>query len=457
MKKTINILYKVSFFVAALLILNGCSEDDTDLGPAPEANFSVDAGSILKQGEEVTFINESSGGKSFLWSFGDGETAYGVNATHIYTAPGDYTVTLEASANGKRSIKTVSIAIEGLTPEAEFSIENEGQLKVAQPVQFVNESIDAISYLWDFGDDSNSTSTEESPTFTYGSPGDYDVTLTATGTGGSKSITKSITVNPNNFELYFIDNDAGKIRKIDLNNPSTAVDVFNLPGFSFGLSYDKVNEHFYYADDDAKTILRNDIAGGNEVEITDLLTDPRDIALDIDNDRLFVMEKTADRITEVSLGDGSKSTVYSVSDDADFLLPVGLDLFNGDLFATAVDIGAETVWTGNVDGSGITRIVDYGNGGYGYSIQVDQVNNKIYFDDHDGGVLLRADLDGSNIETIGSSSDKVFGIAINNETGKVYWASQDGVIKVANLDGTEEEVVLDVAADVRGLIIRKSN
>lgn len=378
MKKTINILYKVSFFVAALLILNGCSEDDTDLGPAPEANFSVDAGSILKQGEEVTFINESSGGKSFLWSFGDGETAYGINVTHIYTAPGDYTVTLEASANGKRSIKTMSIAIEEL-------------------------------------------------------------------------------VNPNNFELYFIDNDAGKIRKIDLNNPSTAVDVFNLPGFSFGLSYDKVNEHFYYADDDAKKILRNDIAGGNEVEITDLLTDPRDIALDIDNDRLFVMEKTADRITAVSLGDGSKSTVYSVSDDADFLLPVGLDLFNGDLFATAVDIGAETVWTGNVDGSGITRIIDYGNGGYGYGIQIDQVNNKIYFDDHDGGVLLRADLDGSNIETIGSSSDKVYGIAINNETGKVYWASQDGVIKVANLDGTEEEVVLDVAADVRGLIIRKSN
>ncbi|MEQ8927547.1 MAG: PKD domain-containing protein [Fulvivirga sp.] len=441
----------------SLVIIGGCSDDDNELGPAPTADFTIAESSILKQGEEVMFTASSSNAFSFKWSFGDGNVAVGKAVTHVYSGPGTFTVTLEASGNGQRDIATQEVVIEGLIPETAFSVENSDDLRVSTTVQFINETVNGLSFVWDFGDVNNSTSTEENPTFIYTEAGDYDVTLTATGTGGESSSTVTITINPNDFELYFINNTDLKVQKINLNDPETVVDVFDLPGFSFGLAYDPEFDELYFSDDDVFKVFRNSINGGNQVEITDGLNGPRDIALDIANNRLFVTERSSDQITEVDISTGTKNTVYSVADDSFFLLPVGLDLYDGNLFATAVDFDAETVWTGSVDGSGISKIIDYGSGGFGYGLEIDKVNEKIYFDDNDGGNILRADLDGTNIESVGSPSDRVYGIAINNETGKFYFASRDGIIKEANLDGTDEKVLVDTTVDIRGLIIRKSN
>lgn len=51
-------------------------------------------------------------------------------------------------------------------------------------VQFVNRSVGAISYLWDFGD--GKTSTEENPLHVYAAPGLYTVTLSAVGPTGER-------------------------------------------------------------------------------------------------------------------------------------------------------------------------------------------------------------------------------------------------------------------------------
>ncbi|MDA0196352.1 MAG: PKD domain-containing protein [Bacteroidetes bacterium] len=50
-------------------------------------------------------------------------------------------------------------------------------LEIGRSIQFINNSINASSYEWDFGD--GVTSTLISPTYTYEIPGDYTVTLTA--------------------------------------------------------------------------------------------------------------------------------------------------------------------------------------------------------------------------------------------------------------------------------------
>jgi len=62
-------------------------------------------------------------------------------------------------------------------------------------VSFINYSTNASSYLWEFGD--GSSSTEIDPTHTYATGGTFNVKLSATGKGGSKQISKSITIaNP---------------------------------------------------------------------------------------------------------------------------------------------------------------------------------------------------------------------------------------------------------------------
>ncbi len=57
-------------------------------------------------------------------------------------------------------------------------------------VTFTNASLNADTYSWDFGD--SESSTETNPSHTYATSGTYDVTLTATNSGGSDAVTKSL-------------------------------------------------------------------------------------------------------------------------------------------------------------------------------------------------------------------------------------------------------------------------
>lgn len=70
-----------------------------------------------------------------------------------------------------------------IAPEAQFNTDGIGCAPVT--AQFENNSGEAMSYLWEFGD--GSTSTEESPTHVYNEEGCYDVTLTVTNADGCMS------------------------------------------------------------------------------------------------------------------------------------------------------------------------------------------------------------------------------------------------------------------------------
>ena len=76
-------------------------------------------------------------------------------------------------------------------PTADFSYSGANTYAPAE-VSFTNNSTNATSYHWDFGD--NSTSTEKNPKHTYLNGGTYTVTLKATGDGGSETISKTVNI-----------------------------------------------------------------------------------------------------------------------------------------------------------------------------------------------------------------------------------------------------------------------
>lgn len=76
-------------------------------------------------------------------------------------------------------------------PAAEFIFSGDNVPAPAE-VAFTNQSTNAASYSWNFGDGNNST--QANPSHIYVSGGTYNVTLTATGTGGTNSKTKSVTL-----------------------------------------------------------------------------------------------------------------------------------------------------------------------------------------------------------------------------------------------------------------------
>ena len=65
------------------------------------------------------------------------------------------------------------------TARFSYEVDADNYLKVT----FTNESVNADTYAWDFGD--GNSSTDESPVHTFAEVGTFTVMLTATGTGGS--------------------------------------------------------------------------------------------------------------------------------------------------------------------------------------------------------------------------------------------------------------------------------
>ena len=77
-------------------------------------------------------------------------------------------------------------------PEAKFSYTIDAS--DAKMVTFVNETVGATSYIWQFGD--GSTSEEESPVHTYNAGGDYLVALVAQNDQGiSEPLIKTIVID----------------------------------------------------------------------------------------------------------------------------------------------------------------------------------------------------------------------------------------------------------------------
>ena len=308
-----------------------------------------------------------------------------------------------------------------------------------------------VTYLWNFGD--GSTGEGASATHSYAEPGDYTVSLVVQSSDDLDATTQTVTVrDPNALAAEVVFFDAATATINNLNGTS-----FSVPGFGTGLAYDATNEKLYFTDDDNGTLNRANFDGsGQEVLVTGLSA-PRDVALDIANNRAWVTDRGAgvDAVIEVDLTDNSTAVLYDNATDGLGQLPVGIDYFDGFVYITCVDIDAEAVWKGNVDGSGVTRIIDFGAGGFGYGIAIDPANEKIYFDNANDGQIMTANLDGSSVQPIIEVGNRVYGMAIDNANGKVYWTERNsGNVFMANLNGTGRVTIGAGFTDPRGLVFR---
>jgi len=149
----------------------------------------------------VSFTDQSTGSiTSWSWNFGDSATSTLQNPAHIYQAAGAYTVSLTVSGNAGSDdeIKTNYITV--TTPPAPVADFTGSPTSGAVPltVNFTDGSTGTVTaWSWTFGD--GGTSTARNPSHIYQNAGTYNVSLTATGPGGTDIETKTgyITVSLN--------------------------------------------------------------------------------------------------------------------------------------------------------------------------------------------------------------------------------------------------------------------
>jgi gliding motility-associated-like protein len=116
-----------------------------------------------------------------FWDFGDGETSNQPGSVdHQYPNAGCYDVSLTVTNQAGCSITLVQydIVCAYAIPEADFIVSSDSVPVGSPTIEFTNQSTDALTYVWDFGDGTTSTSTN--PIHVYPSaPAEYVVTLYA--------------------------------------------------------------------------------------------------------------------------------------------------------------------------------------------------------------------------------------------------------------------------------------
>src|SRR5246500_4633951 len=168
--------------------------------------------------------------------------------------------------------------------------------------------------------------------------------------------------------------------------------------------------------------------------------------------RLFFLSASSGQVFSAN-PDGSDLRVI-VSEGRRIPDGIVVDAAAGHLYWT--NMGNPTVNDGSIersdfDGNNLTHIVPPGGTFTPKQLQLDEKNRKLYWCDREGMRVMRANLDGSNIETLVDTSEgdarpgKVIknwcvGIALDIEGGKLYWTQKgsdnagEGRIFRANLE-----------------------
>ncbi|MEM7373058.1 MAG: PKD domain-containing protein [Bacteroidota bacterium] len=143
---------------------NGCISRDqksilVDVLPLPA--FSVDPSACT--GDAVLFSNQSIGGNSYLWDFGDVNNSNAISPTHVYADTGLFTYTLIVT-NGSGCQDSLSGNILILeTPVPDFDLLPDSGC-APLTVTFVDQSIPSRgTYFWDFGNGDTSSSPTPPP------------------------------------------------------------------------------------------------------------------------------------------------------------------------------------------------------------------------------------------------------------------------------------------------------
>ncbi len=216
-------------FLFRCVVSSGCTQANSvnsqavgiNILPAPVSLFTPNI-----TYNTVQFINTSSNGASFIWTFGDGRTSTNRDTTITYASQGDYDVTLRTINNCDTAIYTVRIRL-NTPPKASFESTTTSYCTPAN-VKFTNTtSNNTVSYKWSFPGGSPATSTELNPSVLYTTAGIYDVVLIATNANGRDTITKTGYIRVNTAPT-------ASFRKIQNgNNPTVNFDNLTIGATTF--------------------------------------------------------------------------------------------------------------------------------------------------------------------------------------------------------------------------------
>ena len=151
--------------------------------------------------------------------------------------------------------------------------------------------------------------------------------------------------------------------------------------------------------------------------------------------RLFLIDLSDDRIVSLN-SDGSDRKV--IVTECRYPDGIAVDVAAGQIFWTNMGVPKDndgSIERADLDGRNRVTIVPQGGTFTPKQVQLETTNRKLYWCDREGMRVMRADLDGSNIETLVDTSHGdprpgpdarkwCVGVAVDVDAGTVYWTQK---------------------------------
>jgi YVTN family beta-propeller protein len=432
----------------SMLIIGGSDDVDQQF---PVANFSSNAAGL-----SVKFTDQSENTEKWKWDFGDGTGSNEQNPAHIYSAAGNYTVSLTVS--NKKGMDSISFAlnvsesqIESQAPIPDSSIlpltkslshlanfaSNVTRGYAPLSVQFTDTSGDAAEWDWDFGDGTGSN--EQNPVHTYHEAGNYTVRLTARNADGTGSKTSAINVFQRLVYAYVTNSGDNTVSVIDTatNTVTATVPAGNTP---YEISASPEGKKVYAANWRKGTVSVIDTSENNVTATVDTGASPGGVAVSPDGTAVYVTNVVNNTVSVI---DTSANSVTATVNVGNYPAGIAISPDGTRVYVTntgSIEAPGNSVYViGTLDYS--TEAVSVGRGPSGVAVTPD--GKKVYVSNSDDGTVSVIDTATNTAAATVDVGNSSWGVAVNPSGTEVY---------VANLGDTESNLngyvsVIDTAAD----------
>ncbi len=196
----------------------------------------------------TSIVEEGPG--TYEWTFGDGGTATGITASHVYMTPGTYSASLKVTdSTGDTNTASVSVTVneapvdpgEPILPVARIAttpVSPVGQVPLNVAFSGATSTVDEGpgTFAWNFGDGGNATGVSASHTYTQ--PGTFTATLTVTdATGDVSTASTTVTVTPRPVEPVSDDTISVSFNgSVSYTNSGSGLGNLKIERDSFGVS-----------------------------------------------------------------------------------------------------------------------------------------------------------------------------------------------------------------------------
>ncbi len=121
--------------------------------PTPVVDTTVDAETRTVTFDGARSYDLDGDGLSYTWAFGDGDTAEGMTASHVYASAGTYTATLTVTDDlGAAEVATVKVLPHNHAPQIDLVEPETTSYAVGQPIELTATATDAedgaLSVTW---------------------------------------------------------------------------------------------------------------------------------------------------------------------------------------------------------------------------------------------------------------------------------------------------------------------